>query len=329
MIDLRSDTVTQPNESMRQAMMSASVGDDVYEEDPSVNELESFSANLLSKQAALYLPSGTQSNLAALMTHCQRGDEYIVGQEAHTYRYEGGGAAVLASIQHQPIDFEEDGSLAIEAIRSVIKPDDSHFARSTLVCLENTQAGKALSLQYIESVRNVCNEHNLKLHLDGARFFNACIDQSIEPKKLAGPFDSISICLSKGLGAPVGSILLGDEKFIGEARRWRKVLGGGMRQAGFLAAAGLYALKHNISRLDEDHKNASTIHKTLLERFGEHSATQATNMIHLNFEQQDYSEFKSYLISRKDNATNQRWVFHMDINHSQIKELINIIQQFK
>jgi threonine aldolase len=329
MIDLRSDTVTQPNESMRQAMMSASVGDDVYGEDPSINELEEFAAHLLNKKAGLYLPSGTQSNLAALLTHCQRGDEYIVGQDAHTYRFEGGGAAVLGSIQPQPIHFEPDGTLAIDQITSVIKPHDSHFARSKLVCLENTQAGKALGLGYIEQVRDLCNKHNLNLHLDGARFFNACADKSLKPAALAEPFDSVSICLSKGLGAPMGSILLGNKEFINEARRWRKVLGGGMRQAGIMAAGGLYALKHNLSRLSEDHDNASLIHKALIEHFGPGSATCATNMVHLSLDQKVYSIFQSYLLSHEIKVSTQRWVFHLDISKSQVERLIEVVRQFK
>ena len=329
MIDLRSDTVTQPDESMRQAMMSASVGDDVYGEDPSVNKLEEFAAHLLKKKAALYLPSGTQSNLAALLTHCQRGDEFIVGQDAHTYRFEGGGAAVLGSIQPQPIQFEPDGTLAIDQITSVIKPHDNHFARSRLVCLENTQAGKALDLRYIEQVRDLCDRHNLNLHLDGARFFNACTDKSLKPAALADPFDSVSICLSKGLGAPMGSILLGNKEFINQARRWRKVLGGGMRQAGIMAAGGLHALKHNIPRLNEDHNNASLTHQTIIEHFGPGSATWATNMVHLSLDQNVNSMFQSYLLSHEIKVSTQRWVFHLDISKSQVQRLIEVIRQFK
>ncbi len=329
MIDLRSDTVTQPDEYMRQAMMTASIGDDVYGEDPTTNELEEFASNLLNKKAGLYLPSGTQSNLAALLSHCQRGDEYIVGQDAHTYRFEGGGAAVLGSIQPQPINFESNGTLAIDRIESVIKPLDSHFARSKLVCLENTQAGKVLDLEYIERVRELCNRYNLSLHLDGARFFNACVDLTLQPAVLAEPFDSISICLSKGLGAPVGSILLGNSDLIAEARRWRKVLGGGMRQAGFMAAGGLYALKHNISRLSEDHENASLVHEKLIERFGKNSAACATNMIHLNLDQEIYSTLQSYLLSHEIRVSTQRWVFHLNVSQPQVQKLVEAIHEFK
>ena len=329
MIDLRSDTVTKPNERMRQEMMSASVGDDVYGEDPSTNALEEFAAYLLNKECGLYLPSGTQSNLAALLTHCQRGDEYIVGQDAHTYKFEGGGAAVLGSIQPQPIHFEPNGTLSIDQITSVIKPLDSHFARSRLVCLENTQAGKALDLAYIQQVKDLCNKHKLNFHLDGARFFNACTDKSLKPEVLAEPFDSISICLSKGLGAPMGSILMGNKEFISEARRWRKVLGGGMRQAGIMAAGGLYALKHNTSRLIEDHHNASLVHKALIKRFGSGSATSATNMVHLSLDDEVYSIFQEYLLSHEIKTSTQRWVFHLDISSSQVERLIEVVGQFK
>ena len=244
MIDLRSDTVTHPTEEMRDFMKTAKVGDDVYGEDPTVNELEDFAASLLGKQAALFLPTGTQSNLTALLTHCQRGDEYIVGQEAHTFKYEGGGAAVLGSIQPQPINFERDGSLAIESIKSAIKPEDNHFARTKLICLENTHAGKALDLDYIANIRLLCDDYKLLLHLDGARFFNACVAKGLKPETLASNFNSVSVCLSKGLGAPVGSLLVGSEDFIYKARRWRKVLGGGMRQAGIVAAGGPVSYTH-------------------------------------------------------------------------------------
>ncbi|MBW1888509.1 MAG: aminotransferase class I/II-fold pyridoxal phosphate-dependent enzyme, partial [Deltaproteobacteria bacterium] len=221
LIDLRSDTVTKPTSEMRVAMAEAEVGDDVFGEDPTVNRLESLAAEMLGTEAAIFTSSGTQANLLALLSFCERGDEYIVGQQAHNYGWEGGGAAVLGSIQPQPLDFEDDGTLDLHKVAQAIKPNDFHFARTKLLCLENTQAGKVLSLDYIQKAS-----------------------------------DSISICLSKGLGAPVGSILCSTRERINKARRWRKVLGGGMRQAGIIAAAGIFALKNNVERMAEDHNNA-------------------------------------------------------------------------
>ena len=329
MIDLRSDTVTHPTEEMRDFMKTAKVGDDVYGEDPTVNELEAFAANLLGKEAALFLPTGTQSNLTALLTHCQRGDEYIVGQEAHTFKYEGGGAAVLGSIQPQPINFELDGSLAIESIESAIKPQDNHFARTKLICLENTQAGKALNLNYIEKIRLLCDNYKLLLHLDGARFFNACVAKELSPETLASNFDSISVCLSKGLGAPVGSLLVGSKDFTDEARRWRKVLGGGMRQAGVVAAGGLFALKYNRERLVEDHLKAERAFEAIIEKFGENSASLATNMVHVNPSNAKYTEFVAHLRDHEIVLGSPRFVFHMGISESDLDRLIELISSFK
>ncbi|MDX1655808.1 MAG: low-specificity L-threonine aldolase, partial [Candidatus Competibacteraceae bacterium] len=255
-IDLRSDTVTRPTPAMRAAMLEAPVGDDVYGEDPSVNALEARLARLTGKAAALLAPSGTQANLLALLTHCQRGDEYIVGQQAHTYRYEGGGAAVLGGIQPQPLEMAPDGTLDPRQVAAAIKPEDFHFPRTRLVCLENTWSGRVLPPDYPARMAQLCREHDLSLHLDGARIFNAAIKLGASLEALVEPFDSLSICLSKGLGAPVGTVLCGGEDFIRQARRWRKVVGGGMRQAGILAAAGLYALEHHVERLAEDHANA-------------------------------------------------------------------------
>ena len=253
MIDLRSDTVTRPTEAMRRAMGQAEVGDDVYGEDPTVLALEARMAAMSGKEAALFMPTGTQSNLVALMVHCQRGDEYIVGQRAHTYRYEGGGAAVLGSIQPQPVENAEDGSLPLVSITAAIKPDDVHFARTKLVTLENTIGGRVLAEAYVDGVAALARANRLAFHLDGARVFNAAIAQGRQVGDLCAPFDSVSICLSKGLGAPAGSVLCGSSAFIEEARRWRKMLGGGMRQVGILAAAGLYALDHHVARLHQDH----------------------------------------------------------------------------
>ncbi len=280
-LDLRSDTVTQPTDEMREVMMRAEVGDDVFSDDPSINSLEKFAAEYFEKEAALFVVSGTQSNLCALLAHCQRGDEYIVGQNAHTYKYEGGGAAVLGSIQPQPLEHLPDSTIDISKIKAAIKPDDSHFARTRLICLENTIGGKIISQEYINQVYEIAKEAGLGFHLDGARLLNAAVGQSLSASQIAKPFDSVSICLSKGLGAPVGSVLLGDKSFIKSARRWRKVLGGGTRQAGFLAAAGEYALKNNVERLAEDHKNAEELAK-LLTAIGLDVSGHETNMVFVN-----------------------------------------------
>jgi threonine aldolase len=255
-IDLRSDTVTKPTKQMREAMANAEVGDDVYGDDPTVNYLESFAADMLGTEASIFAPSGTQTNLMALLSHCQRGDEYIVGAMAHTYWYEAGGAAVLGSIQPQTIEFENNGTLALDKVEKVIKPNDVHFARTKLFCLENTKSGQIIPLDYLRDAEVCARKNKLKLHLDGARIFNASVGLNVDVKEISKHFDSISICLSKGLGAPVGSLLCGNKEFVNEARKWRKMLGGGMRQAGILAAAGIYALKNNIERLAEDHENA-------------------------------------------------------------------------
>src|SRR5579862_6988775 len=250
--DFRSDTVTRPSEGMRAAMAVAPVGDDVFGDDPSVNALEAEVADLLGFESGLFVPSGTQSNLVAIMTHCARGDEYIVGQKAHTYRYEAGGAAVLGSVQPQPLNNAADGTIPLADIEAAIKPHDSHFARSRLIALENTIGGNVLPHGYAATVRMLADQRGLAMHLDGARLWNAAVSQEVEPRMIARGFDSVSVCLSKGLGAPVGSVLCGKRDFILSARRWRKMLGGGMRQAGILAAAGRYALAHNVARLAED-----------------------------------------------------------------------------
>ncbi len=220
-IDLRSDTVTKPSDAMRAAMAAAEVGDDVYGEDPTVNRLEALAAEKLGKEAAIYVCSGTQSNLLALLSHCERGDEYIVGQQGHTYKYEGGGAAVLGSIQPQPLDYEADGTLDLGKVEGAIKPDDPHFAITRLLCLENTQAGKPLPLDYLRQAHEFTRTHKLGLHLDGARVFNAAVHFGVPVTDISKHVDSISVCLSKGLGAPVGSVLCGSKALIGRARRWR------------------------------------------------------------------------------------------------------------
>jgi len=281
LIDLRSDTVTRPTPAMREAMAAAEVGDDVYGDDPTVNELQSLAAALLGTEAALFMPSGTQSNLCALLSHCERGDEYIVGQHAHTYMYEGGGGAVLGSIQPQPLDFRPDGTLDLDQVAAAIKPDDPHFAKTRLLCLENTVGGKVLPLAYLAEARRFAERHGLALHLDGARVFNASTKLGLPVTEISRHFDSISVCLSKGLCAPVGSVLCGSQDLIRKALRWRKMLGGGMRQAGILAAAGILALTEQPQYLQQDHDNALALAKTLngLPGLDVDPASVQTNMV--------------------------------------------------
>lgn len=318
-IDLRSDTVTRPVPAMRAAMARAEVGDDVYGEDPTVNALQARLADELGFEAGLFVPSGTQSNLLALMAHCQRGDEYIVGMEAHTYKYEGGGAAVLGSIQPQPLPQAGDGTLPLEAVERAIKPDDSHYARSRLLCLENTWHGRALPLDYLAQARALCGRRGLALHLDGARLYNAAVAQGVRVRDIAAHFHSVSVCLSKGLGAPVGSVLLGPRDFIDEARRWRKVTGGGMRQAGILAAAALYALDHHVDRLAEDHARAARLAQELHAIAGIGQATAHTNMVFIDVPATRLAALQAHLlaagirISVGTSAT-IRMVLHLDVD---------------
>ena len=264
-IDLRSDTVTRPSAGMRCAMAEAELGDDVFGDDPSVNRLQARAAEMLGFEEALFFPSGTQSNLAALMSHCGRGDEYLVGQEAHTYRFEAGGGAVLGSIQPQPIENLPDGTIDLAKVEAAIKPDDPHFARTRLLALENTIGGKAIARPYFENAIQLARRKNLSSHLDGARIFNASVKLGMPAKDLCRGFDSVSVCLSKGLGAPAGTVLVGGREFIARAKRARKILGGAMRQAGVIAAAGLYALENNVERLAEDHANAERLAQGLRE----------------------------------------------------------------
>lgn len=258
-IDLRSDTVTLPSPAMRRAMAEAELGDDVYGEDPTVNRLEALAAERLGAEAAVLVTSGTQGNLLALLSHCQRGDEYIAGEDAHTYRAEAGGGAVLGGIQPQPLPLQADGTLALSAIEAAIKPDDPHYARTRLICLENThnaRGGVVLPLAYLRDVRALADARGLRVHLDGARIFNAAVALKVDVREISRYADSVSFCLSKGLGAPAGSLLCGSAEFVGRARRWRKMVGGGMRQAGVLAAAGIFALNEMVERLSDDHATA-------------------------------------------------------------------------
>jgi threonine aldolase len=276
-VDLRSDTVTQPTPAMREAMMAAPLGDDVFGDDPTVNALQDKIASMLGFEAALFVPTGTQSNFCAVLSHCQRGDEYIVGQMAHAYRWEGGGAAVLGSVQPQPIAHAADGTLPLAEIEAQIKPDDAHFARTRLLCLENTLGGKLLPLEYVQAATQLARSKGLATHLDGARLFNAATAQfymqnrplaqsgyaqaaiELEAKRIAQNFDSVSVCFSKGLGAPIGSALCGSKALIQKAHRIRKMAGGGMRQSGMLAAAAIHALDHHLERLALDHALAKRL----------------------------------------------------------------------
>src|SRR5271155_1445987 len=287
---------------MRAAMAAAEVGDDVYGDDPTVNRLQSALAERFGFASALFFPTGTQSNLAALMSHCNRGDEYLVGQDAHTYRYEQGGAAVLGSIQPQPLENERDGSISLERIARAIKPADIHFAPTRLLALENTMGGRVLSPAYLRTATDFVHARGLSTHLDGARLYNAIVKLDIaEPAAVAG-FDSVSICLSKGLGAPAGSVLLGSRELIDTARRWRKALGGGMRQAGVLAAAGLYALEHHVKRLAEDHANADYLAEGL-RAAGLKVTSPQTNILYVEIPTARTADLKAHLEQRGMLAT--------------------------
>jgi threonine aldolase len=331
-IDLRSDTVTLPTEAMKQAMMDAPLGDDVYGEDPTVNALQDKVARLLNKEAALFAPSGTQTNLLALLAHCERGDEYIVGQDAHTYKYEGGGAAVLGSIQPQPLTFEPDGVIPLADIEAAIKPKDAHFANTRLVCLENTHHGQCLPLEYPKQVRALCDRHGLSLHLDGARLFNAAVKQNVSVAELASVFDSVSICLSKGLGAPAGSVLVGSRSLIDKARRWRKVLGGGMRQAGILAAAGLFALDNHVQQLAEDHRRAKVLTDALagISALKVDPKSGITNMVFVEVPEDKLSLLHEQAQQRNivlPSGQKLRLVMHLNIDDSDLQQVIQVFQR--
>ncbi len=331
LIDLRSDTVTKPTPAMRAAMLAAEVGDDVYADDPTVNRLQERMAEMVGMEAALFMPSGTQSNLAALMTHCARGDEYLVGQLAHTYRYEGGGAAVLGSIQPQPIENAEDGSIPIEKLRAAIKPPDDHFARTRLVALENTIGGRVLPQAYVDDVAALAREHGLKLHLDGARVFNASVASGVSVEALCAPFDSVSICMSKGLGTPVGSLLCGPRDFIDTSHRWRKMLGGGMRQAGILAAACLHALDHHVDRLADDHANAARLAEGLRAIVRFNVRGPFTNMVFVDVPSDDVAALGVHVREAGIVATvgiNTRFVTHLDIDRPKIDRVVEAIAAF-
>jgi threonine aldolase len=330
-IDLRSDTVTQPSAAMRAAMAAAPVGDDVYADDPTVNRLQDFAAELFGFEAGLFAPSGTQTNLIALMTHCGRGDEYLVGQEAHTYKYEGGGAAVLGSIQPQPIANQPDGSIAITDIAAYIKPDDMHFARTRVLALENTIGGRVLSQAYVKAATDFAHSKGLVTHLDGARICNAAVKQGISLRDAAAGFDTVSVCLSKGLGAPVGSVLLGPKAFIEQGKRWRKMLGGGMRQAGVIAAAAHYALEHNVERLADDHRNAADLSAGLARIDALKVTAPQTNIFYVEIPEAACAPLREALTRQGIRASigpHTRLVTHLDVSSADVQKTIAAFEAF-
>src|SRR5688572_10272357 len=332
-IDLRSDTVTRPTAAMREAMLRADVGDDVYGEDPTVNALQERLAGDLGFEAGLFAPSGTQANLVGLLSHCQRGDEYLVGMDAHTYKYEGGGAAIFGSIQPQPLVQDVDGTIPLEAIEAAIKPRDPHFARSKLLCLENTWHGRPLPHDYLRDARALCDRRELSLHLDGARLFNAVVADGVKPREITQHFDSVSVCLSKGLGAPVGAVLLGSRALIEDAMRWRKVAGGGMRRAGLLAAACLYALDHNVARLADDHRRAAQLAEGLNGIDGVRVAAHHTNMVFIDVVADRLDAFRKHMdaagVRMSIGYTPRiRMVTHLDIDDAAIARTIEAFRSF-
>ena len=331
MIDLRSDTVTRPSPAMLAAMSAAEVGDDVWGDDPTVARLQAVTAERAGKEAGLFLPSGTQSNLAALLSHCQRGDEYLAGQDAHCYRYEAGGAAVLGGIQPQPIEHAADGSLPLEKLAAAIKPRDTHFARTRLLALENTWHGRVMPPAYIRDALALARERKLATHLDGARAFNAAVASGQSLQEICAGFDSVSLCFSKGLGAPVGSVLVGSRGFIEEAQRWRKMLGGGMRQSGLLAAACLHALQHNVERLARDHANAERLAQGLRGVAQLEVTAQSTNMVFLKIPQVHCAPLEAQLQQRGilvQVLYGTRLVTHLDVSEQDVDAVIAAVKDY-
>ena len=330
MIDLRSDTVTQPSRGMREAMSRAEVGDDVFGDDPTVNRLQEVLAGRFGADAGLFFPSGTQSNLAALMAHCQRGEEVILGQDAHTYCHEAGGAAVLGSIQPQPLDNEPDGTLDLAKVEAAIKPDDSHYAITRLLAIENTISGKVIGRQYLADFVKLARKHGLSSHLDGARIFNASVKVGISVAELCHGFDTVSVCLSKGLGTPAGTVLVGKKDVIDRARRIRKMLGGTMRQVGILGAAGLYALEHNVDRLAEDHANAERLAKGLA-ALGLPVDPVQTNMVFVTLPKETAAALKAHLDKSGVvtlGGARLRLVTHLDVNAQDVDRALAAFGQF-
>ena len=338
LVDLRSDTVTQPTAAMRAAMFAAPLGDDVFGDDPSVNALQERIADMLGFEAALFMPTGTQSNLCGLMAHCQRGDEYIVGQSAHTFRYEGGGAAVLGSIQPQPLAQNASGQMALADIASAVKPDDCHFARTKLLCLENTWNGHPMPMDYLQQATALARRHGLAAPLDGARLFNAAV-ATAEPgetaaaaaRRITSHFDSVSVCFSKGLGAPVGSALCGSKELIARAHRVRKMAGGGMRQSGLLAAAATHALEHHLERLADDHALAQRLARGLSGIAGLQVRSAQTNIVFLDVADGRGPDLLAFLKARGILATGLiglRLVTHLDVDAAGIDRAVEAVTAF-
>jgi threonine aldolase len=358
-VDLRSDTVTQPTPAMRAAMMAAPLGDDVFGDDPSVNALQDKIAAMLGFEAALFMPTGTQSNLCAILAHCGRGDEYIVGQLAHTYRYEGGGAAVLGSVQPQPLAQDAGGKMALADIAGAIKPDDCHFARTRLLCLENTWNGNPMPWDYLEQATALARSKGLAVHLDGARLFNAAVAMAqmsvgaesqseagtstvragpvdgsasvAQARRIASLFDSVSVCFSKGLGAPIGSALCGSREIIARALRIRKMAGGGMRQVGLLAAAASHALDHHIGRLADDHALAQQLATGLQGIEGLSVRPAHTNIVFVDVAGDRGPALLAFLKERGVLATGLiglRFVTHLDVDAAGIDHTIACVRQF-
>ena len=341
-VDLRSDTVTQPTAAMRAAMAAATLGDDVFADDPSVNALQEKIAHMLGFEAALFVPTGTQSNLCAILSHCQRGDEYIVGQMQHSYRWEGGGAAVFGSVQPQPLNHAPDGSLPLADIEAAIKPDDAHFARTRLLALENTLGGKLIPFSYVQEATDLAGRKGLARHLDGARLFNAAVAQAAqtgadaraEAKRIAQCFDSVSVCFSKGLGAPVGSALCGSRDFIARAHRIRKMAGGGMRQAGVLAAAASHALDHHIDRLADDHALARRLADGLAGIEGVQVEPPHTNIVFVDLmgaARDKSAGLLPHLAAQGIQATGLyrlRFVTHLDVDAQGVDRAVAAIRQY-
>lgn len=337
-VDLRSDTVTQPTAAMRAAMMAAPLGDDVFGDDPTVNALQVKIADLLGFEAALFMPTGTQSNLCGILAHCGRGDEYIVGQLAHTYRYEGGGAAVLGSVQPQPLGQDAGGKMALADVANAIKPDDCHFARTRLLCLENTWNGQPMPWDYLQSMTTLARDKGLALHLDGARLFNAAVASRADgessadsAKRITSLFDSVSVCFSKGLGAPIGSALCGSRELIARAHRVRKMAGGGMRQVGLLAAAADYALDHHVERLADDHALAQRLALGLHGIDGLTVRSAQTNIVFVDVTGDRGPALLAFLKARGVLATGLiglRFVTHLDVDAPGIDHTVACVRQF-
>jgi threonine aldolase len=317
---------------MRQRIFQAEVGDDVMGEDPTVNQLEETAAALLGKEAALFVATGTQGNLLSVLSHCERGEEWIAGQQSHLYRWEAGGSCILGGVYPQPLDFESDGTLDLDKVKKAIKPDDSHFAKTKLLALENTQGGKALPLEYLKQASAFAKSHSLSMHLDGARLFNAAVASHVSAKEISVYFDSVTFCLSKGLGAPVGSLICSSKHLIVKARRLRKMVGGGMRQAGILAAAGLFALENNINRLAEDHQNALDLAEGLKELIPLRNQVKVhTNMVFVDVGPAGKTSLPAFLKSKGILILGSevlRFVTHLDVNQHDIKNVLLAFKEF-